>query len=159
MTVNHKVASSSLAPGAGQRYLCRRGTGRAHHLAHQSPITLTAVLIRVAATTGARRGELAGLQWGDIDLDTGQWRVAHSATRGLDDATLVRKDTKTHQERTVHVDPATVTGLRARRKRCVESALAVGARIGPASFAEVGEVHGLVEFRGAEGFVIVWSAM
>jgi integrase len=48
----------------------------------------------LAAVTGARRGELCGLQWADIDLDAGVIHIAHSyQARG---GQKLRKDTKTH---------------------------------------------------------------
>jgi integrase len=37
-----------------------------------------ALFLRLAATTGARRGELVGLQWADVDFDLATLRIARS---------------------------------------------------------------------------------
>ena len=42
-----------------------------------------ALLYRTAATTGLRRGELAALTWGDVDLDDATVTVCHSRTKDL----------------------------------------------------------------------------
>ena len=55
--------------------------------------------------TGVRRGELCGLQIRDIDLDRGLVHVAFNyVVRG---GQRVRKDTKTHQDRWLAIDPDT----------------------------------------------------
>jgi integrase len=69
----------------------------------------------VAATTGARRGELGALRWRNIDLDRGTLTV--SASLSVDGT---EKDTKTHQARTIALDPQTVDVLRQRHKRAKE---------------------------------------
>ncbi len=38
------------------------------------------MLFRLAATTGLRRGELLGLRWSDVDLDTGRLEVTQALT-------------------------------------------------------------------------------
>jgi DNA-binding transcriptional regulator YhcF (GntR family) len=55
--------------------------------------------------TGVRRGELCGLQIHDIDLDRGLVHIAFNyVVRG---GQRVRKDTKTHQDRCLAIDPDT----------------------------------------------------
>ena len=39
-------------------------------------------IVSLALATGMRRGELLGLQWGDIDLDRGVLRVERSVSLG-----------------------------------------------------------------------------
>jgi integrase len=57
--------------------------------------------------TGVGRGELCGLQIRDIDLDRGLVHVAFNyVVRG---GQHVRKDTKTHQDRWLAIDPDTCT--------------------------------------------------
>ena len=59
----------------------------------------------LVAVTGVRRGELCGLQIRDIDLDRGLVHVAFNyVVRG---GQRVRKDTKTHQDRWLAIDPDT----------------------------------------------------
>jgi len=56
--------------------------------------------LRIASTTGARRGEVAGLRWGDIDAGTIRIRRAVSSAPGTG---LVIGPTKTGQERRVAI--------------------------------------------------------
>ena len=59
----------------------------------------------LVVVTGVRRGELCGLQVRDIDLDQGLVHVAFNyVVRG---GQRVRKDTKTHQDRWLAIDPDT----------------------------------------------------
>ena len=59
----------------------------------------------LVVVTGVRRGELCGLQIRDIDLDRGLVHVAFNyVVRG---GQRVRKDTKTHQDRSLAIDPDT----------------------------------------------------
>ena len=59
----------------------------------------------LVVVTGVRRGELCGLQIRDIDLDRGLVHVAFNyVVRG---GHRVRKDTKTHQDRWLAIDPDT----------------------------------------------------
>jgi len=55
--------------------------------------------LRLAILTGARRAEVAGADWGELDLDAGAWRL--SAAR-----------TKTSAARVVYLSPEAVTLLR-----------------------------------------------
>ncbi|MGH8919484.1 MAG: tyrosine-type recombinase/integrase, partial [Actinomycetes bacterium] len=59
----------------------------------------------LVVVTGARRGELCGLQIRDVDLGRGLVHIAFNyVVRG---GRRVRKDTKTHQDRWLAIDPAT----------------------------------------------------
>ena len=70
--------------------------------AHDAALGLYLWLVVV---TGVRRGELCGLQIRDIDLDRGLVHVAFNyVVRG---GQRVRKDTKTHQDRWLAIDPDT----------------------------------------------------
>jgi integrase len=59
----------------------------------------------LAVVTGVRRGELCGLQIRDIDLDRGLVHVAFNYV--VRAGQHVRKDTKTHQDRWLAIDPDT----------------------------------------------------
>ncbi len=76
-------------------------------------LDLLALYLWLAAVTGARRGELCGLQWADLDLDRGIMHVAYSYL--VLPGVKVRKDTKTHQDRHLAIDDVTVTVLTERR--------------------------------------------
>ena len=89
-------------------------------------------LIYVAATTGARRGELCGMRWNDIDLDLATVTIA----RSISDANhlVAVKDTKTHQARRIALDPSTVAVLRAHRQRVDERAAIAGVELSPNAY-------------------------
>src|SRR5215218_6799496 len=81
----------------------------------------------LAATTGMRRGEILGLRWGDLDLDSG--RVAVRRPRILVDYQVQVAEPKTAKgRRSLALDPVTVAALRAHRVRQAEEKLAVGGR-------------------------------
>lgn len=66
-------------------------------------------MVMLAALTGARRGEVCALRWCDVDLDGGLLTIAHSI---LDLPGRVElKDTKSHAERVLALDPAAVAML------------------------------------------------
>jgi len=68
-------------------------------------------LWRLAATTGMRRGELAGLQWLTVDLEAGRLRVDRQLL-----PTLTYGPPKSrHSERTIALDHGTVAALRRHR--------------------------------------------
>jgi integrase len=72
------------------------------HAARQRDVAL---FIWLAAITGARRGELCALQIRDIDLDNGVVHIAFSYL--VKGGRKLRKDTKTHQDRYIAIDPVT----------------------------------------------------
>jgi integrase len=68
-------------------------------------------LVRVAAMTGLRRGELCGLRWSDVDLDAGLLSVRQTIT--MAGRRVVTGDVKTPtSRRVVDLDPQTVAVLR-----------------------------------------------
>lgn len=91
-----------------------------------------ATLLRVAAVTGARRGELCGLQWGD--LDGRRLTVRRAVVKPTGGAVEV-KDTKSHQVRRVTLDAETVAVLEDHRATCERRARACGVRLGPWMFS------------------------
>ena len=88
------------------------------------------VLIRVHATTvtsaecGMRRGEIAALRWGSVDLDKGQLAVEQSAEQTK--AGVQYKQPKSGQARTLALSPAVVAELKAHRLRLAEALLKLG---------------------------------
>ena len=85
-----------------------------------------AALWRVAATTGIRRGELAGLQWSDVDLAGGRITVVRQRAKGA--GTVTSGPTKTRRSRRlVSIDDRTVEALRNHRKEQLELRLLLGA--------------------------------
>jgi integrase len=79
------------------------------------------------ATTGMRRGEVAGLRWPDVDLEVG--RVSPRRPRVVVNYEVVVSEPKTQKgRRSLALDPATVAALREHRTRQLEQRLAVGPR-------------------------------
>jgi integrase len=85
--------------------------------------------LRLAAATGARRGELCGLRWGDIDFDAGMVRISR-AIGVVPGAPPFVKDTKTHQERRLTLDPQTVERLAGHRAKAAERLVGASAPAG-----------------------------
>lgn len=70
-----------------------------------------AVLVRLAAVTGARRGEYLALRWSDVDLEHQAVTIEH-ALIGRPAGEVLYKSTKTRSgERDVALDAATVAAL------------------------------------------------
>lgn len=83
-----------------------------------------AVTIGVVAGTGLRRGELLGLRWEDLDLDTGEMHVRRSLSRASD-GLRERAPKSDSGIRTVPLAPAVVQLLRSHRKAQAIERLAV----------------------------------
>ena len=69
-----------------------------------------ALYLWLAAITGARRGELCAVQVCDLDLEHGLLHVAFNYV--VKGGQKVRKDTKTHQDRWVALDEASIAFIR-----------------------------------------------
>jgi integrase len=79
------------------------------------------------ATTGMRRGEVAGLRWSDVALEAG--RVSPRRPRVVVNYEVHVSEPKTAKgRRSLALDPATVAALRQHRARQAEERLAVGPR-------------------------------
>ena len=81
--------------------------------------------LRLAAVTGARRGQMVALRWGDIDLD--ESTVTFTRALAKVKGGTAEKGTKADVDYVVALDAKTVEIVRAHRKRCVERALGAGA--------------------------------
>ena len=82
-------------------------------------------VVSLALATGMRRGELLGLQWGDIDLDAGTLRVERSVEETK--AGLRLKPPKTKRgRRNITLPSEAVAMLRAHKVRQMEIRLALG---------------------------------
>lgn len=89
--------------------------------------------LHLAATTGARRGELCGLQWQDVDLPAKAVLICRNVVEAAH-SVLVTKDTKTHASRRIALDATTVSTVREHQKRCEERAAACGVTLPPGSY-------------------------
>ncbi len=84
-----------------------RGGGRILDEAWRDPDWGT--LVWLTMTTGLRRGELCALRWSHVDLPNGTVTVRRSISQ--DGVRRDEKDTKTHQQRRITLDPTTVDVL------------------------------------------------
>lgn len=75
-------------------------------------------LVWLVMTTGMRRGEVAGLRWSRVDLDSEIVEVRRSYVQSKGKGK--EKETKTHQMRRIALDSETIALLRAHRKWCAE---------------------------------------
>jgi integrase len=73
-----------------------------------------ALIFRLMAATGCRRGEVCGLRCVDVDLDDGVAMFRESVVQI--GKKLHEKDTKAHQQRRVSLDDATLAALRQHRE-------------------------------------------
>jgi integrase len=83
-----------------------------------------AALWTVALHCGLRRGELAGLRWKDVDLDSGTLTVAQQMTEA--NHQLVISTPKAKSQRQILLAPATVVSLRQHRALQRRERLALG---------------------------------
>jgi integrase len=102
---------------------------------------LLGLAVWLAAVTGARRGELCGIQWADLDLETGTLVIRHSIVEL--DHKLIVKPPKTHQVRRIAVDDTTIGMLRARHAEQARIALACGVQLEPLAYVLSESADGL----------------
>ncbi len=81
----------------------------------------------LAATTGMRRGEIAGLRWRNVDLDTARLTVNQQIVSV--EYELIEDDLKTaSSRRTIDLDEQTMAMLRRHRRQQLEERMATGRR-------------------------------
>jgi integrase len=81
-------------------------------------------LLTLALATGMRQGELLGLRWEDVNLDTGTVRVV----RQLGTYGTFSNPKSRQSVRTVDINPSTVAALRAQKIRQLETRAILGQR-------------------------------
>ena len=104
------------------------------------------LFLRLAAATGARRGELCALKWTNLDLDDALIRIENSSysQRG---GPVITKDTKNHSKRDVSIDPVTVQSLSEHRRRLTDRATLCGIELGTDSFVFSNDADGAAPWR------------
>ena len=73
-----------------------------------------ATLLHLAVITGARRGELCGLRWSDLDTKRAELLIQRSMYETTE-REILEKDTKTHQARRIALDDGTMRELERHR--------------------------------------------
>jgi integrase len=144
----HNVISSALSQAVRWRWLAENPAARATpprvpkpKITAPSPEDVLRLLqaaeerdpdlgmfLRLSAVSGARRGELCAVRWGDLDLDAGTLTISRAISGG------VEQGTKTGTSRVVALDAGTVEALRRHQRRWRERMLAVGAQFTPKAF-------------------------
>ncbi len=93
-----------------------------------------AIVFRLVAATGCRRGEVCALKWSDVDLDGPSPRVIiRRAVLDIEGKRIVQ-ETKTHALRWIRIDDDTTELLRQQRARTVELAETAGVPLTPDDF-------------------------
>ena len=104
-----------------------------------------ACFLRLAAVTGARRGELCAIRWRDFDK-LGMLSIKHSIVDGNNNE-LIEKGTKTHASRKVSIDPMTMVVVDAQRERCEERSKEFGSKFSRNNFVFAGTLDGSLPWR------------
>jgi integrase len=104
-----------------------------------------ACFLRLAAITGARRGELCAIRWRDFDK-SGVLSISHSIVDGRNDE-LIEKGTKTHASRKVVMDALTMRVLDSQRERCEERSKSCGKKLLRNSFVFSSSLDGSIPWR------------
>ncbi|MEM9655415.1 MAG: tyrosine-type recombinase/integrase, partial [Actinomycetota bacterium] len=86
------------------------------------------LVFRLLAVTGARRGEICGLRWPNVDLKAGTFTIRESIAR-VASGDLITKDPKSHQIRTVSVDSQTAELLAEHKQHQAEAAKALDGKV------------------------------
>lgn len=103
-------------------------------------------LLRVAAVTGARRGELCALRWSDVDLVAGTLVISRAVV-GRSNGSVTERQTKTGNRRRIALDPETVDVLDRHRNRCEDRAEVAGGVLADDAFIFSAAVDGSQPWR------------
>ena len=105
-----------------------------------------ATYIRLAGVTGARPGEMCGLQWRDLDFESGELHVRRRIMRSS--TGMFPEDlTKTGKTRRVPLDPNTMQWIRDHRRVCEVRARQVRGRLDDEAFVFAASADGRVFWR------------
>lgn len=120
-----KVVTKELSPPEPEQ------VARLFRVALETNPTL-ATFVLVAASTGARRGELLALRWSDVDFAGGTLSIERGIVLAGDQ--LIEQGTKTHQSRRISLDRGTADALREHLARWQSLAAELGTTIGGHEF-------------------------
>jgi integrase len=125
--VARNVATVSAAkPPRGQQKRVKAYAGiEATRLVAEASKTRYGPLVIIAFTTGLRRGELAGLQWHDIDFERATATIARAVVK-LPGADAIVKSTKTGSTATIALSEAAIDALRRQRALQAQEKLLAG---------------------------------
>ena len=98
-------------------------------------------IVTVALSTGARRGEIAALRWGDIDLEAATVRIERALEQTAEGLRVKAPKTAAGR-RTVSLPAFAVAALRDHRRETLEQRLALGIGALPADAPVFGDHEG-----------------
>ena len=99
-------------------------------------------LLHLAASTGARRGELCALRWNNVDTEAATLTIERSIIEVP--GGLAEKDTKTHASRRIALDPGTLAVIEAQRVDAQQRADEAEIELTNAAFVFSPEPDGLI---------------
>jgi integrase len=102
--------------------------------------------IHLAATTGARRGELCALKWGNVNFDARTLTIEHSIIE-MPGGGMFEKDTKTHAMRRIALDGETLAVLEDQRGVVEVRAAIADLDIGEDAYVFSREIDGSTPWR------------
>lgn len=105
-----------------------------------------ATYVRLSGVTGARPGEVCGLQWHDINFVNGDIHVRRRIMRS-EEGMFAEDLTKTGKTRRVPLDPSTLRWMREHRAVCDERAAMAGIRLASDAFVFSTSVDGKAFWR------------
>ncbi len=115
------------------------------------------LFLRLAAVTGARRGELCGLRWTDYDPAAGEIVLRRSIVQGEDGVEV--KKTKTNRDRRLAVDATTVAALDRHHGMVERRAKDCGGRLASGAYIFSRDVEGLEPWRPDSGVTGRFAAL
>jgi integrase len=98
--------------------------------------------LHIAAATGARRGEMCAIRWRNVDTKLRTLTIEHSIT-DLPGGP-VEKDTKTHSNRRLALDPGTLAVLQEQRSVAIRLAVEASMEVTEDAYVFSREPDGLV---------------
>jgi integrase len=98
--------------------------------------------LHVAASTGARRGEICALRWRNLDAKLNTLTIERSIIEIP--GGIAEKDTKNHANRRMALDPGTLSVLEGQRRDALKRAAQSGAKLTDESFIFSREPDGLI---------------
>jgi integrase len=101
--------------------------------------------LHLAATTGARRGELCALRWHNVDAKQGTLLIERAIidTKGG----IIEKDTKTHASRRIAIDKGTLAVLEAQRDLALGRSVIIGLGVDEYAYVFSIEPDGSIPWR------------
>lgn len=104
-----------------------------------------ACFLRLAAVSGARRGELCAIRWRDFDK-SGGLSINHSIVDGRNDD-LIEKRTKTNASRRVMIDGVSMKVVQLQRERCDERFKVYGRKLSRNNYVFSSSIDGSIPWR------------